>query len=449
MDNEFPEQDVGSAVPVRAIVASVIALMLLVGGFVAYRTMQSEEARDEIVIAGGPQSGMYHAFALALARVLEYEKIVKSAEVLTTGGSVANMELIDQPVGGADLAFVQSDTRASSRARLIAPLYDEVMHILVSTAVSDEVTTIDDLRGLRVALGAPGSGTRQLAERLLRHFNVSVGEDLTLTPAQAAAGLVDGSVDVAFILTAIPSNLVEGLAEHDAVRFLSLGNAQELGNEADALALVFPAIRAVTIPRSTYVRLPKMPIRTIAVSAMLIARHDLDPDLVQAITGAVFEHRAGAGGLEGNDLIVASRIREDYAPHLATIPYHAGAVAYYNREEPPFFVEYADALSLGLTLLVGVYSGYIALREWLRRRMKNRIDAYLIEVEEQTSDLGALSLEGLVSHREALDQIRRRAFSDLVSERLQADEAFRIFQNHLRDELDAIELRIKEKTTSG
>ena len=39
---------------------------------------------------------------------------------------------------------------------------------------------------------------------------------------------------------------------------------------------VFPSIRSTTIPRSTYVRLPKRPVRTIEVSAMLIARRDLD-----------------------------------------------------------------------------------------------------------------------------------------------------------------------------
>jgi len=95
---------------------------------------------------------------------------------------------------------------------------------------------------------------------------------------------------------------------------------------------------------------------------------------------------------------------------------------------------------------VGLYSGSIAFREWMRRRMKNRIDAYLLEVEEQTADLGSLALEKLIEHRDALDDIRHRAFSDLVSERLLADESFTIFQNHLRDEFTAIEARIKEKS---
>jgi hypothetical protein len=51
----------------------------------------------------------------------------------------------------------------------------------------------------------------------------------------------------------------------------------------------------------------------------------------------------------------------------------------------------------------------------------------------------------LISHREALFDIRHRALSDLVSERVLADQSFTIFQNHLRDEFAAIEALIKGK----
>jgi TRAP transporter TAXI family solute receptor len=359
------------------------------------------------------------------------------------------MELIERGADGADLAFVQSDTPPSTNARLVASLYDEVLHILVSKQSADEIRNIADLNGNRVSLGPVGSGTRQLSQRVLDHFGVAVGEDLALLPEEAAAGLIDGSVDAAFILNAIPSRIVTELADKDAIRFLSLGDAQQYGNEADALALVFPSIRGTTIPKSTYVRLPRQPVRTIEASAMLIARRGLNQNLVRAVAATVFENRSGDGGLEGNDLVVARRIREDYHPAAVPIPYHRGAIAYYNREEPAFFVEYAEAISLGLTLLVGLYSGSIAFREWMRRRMKNRIDAYLIEVDHQTADLASLSLEELIAHRDALDEVRHRAFSDLVSERLLADDSFTIFQNHLRDEFAAIEARITEKTKSG
>lgn len=447
MEHTAPDKNVGSSVPFVAIVATIVALAVIIGGFYAFRTLSGNQARHEVVIATGAEFGTYHALGNALARVLEGTDVVESATVLPTGGSVENMELIGD--GSTDFAFVQSDTPPSTNARLVASLYNEVLHILVSKLDADEIRTIHNLRGKRVSLGPEGSGTRQLSKRVLGHFGVEVGEDVALLPSDATAGLIDGSVDAAFVLTAIPSRMVAELAEKDAIRFLSLGDAQLYGNEADALALVFPSIRGTTIPQSTYVRLPQQPVRTIEVSAMLIARRGLDQNLVRIVAETLFENRSGEGGLEGNDLVVARRIHEDYRPAAVTVPYHRGAIAYYHREEPAFFVEYAEAISLGLTLLVGLYSGSIAFREWMRRRMKNRIDAYLLEVEEQTADLGSLALEKLIEHRDALDDIRHRAFSDLVSERLLADESFTIFQNHLRDEFTAIEARIKEKSAAG
>ena len=449
MEHTAPDQNVGSSVPFVAIIATVVALAVVIGGFYAFRMLSGDQAHHEIVIATGGETGTYHALGNALARVLENMGVVESTIILPTGGSVENMELIERGADGADFAFVQSDTPPSTNARLVAALYDEVLHILVSKQSADEIRSIDDLSGKRVSLGPVGSGTRQLSQRVLGHFGVEVGEDVALLPAEAAAGLIEGSVDAAFILNAIPSRIVTELAEKDAIRFLSLGDAQQYGNEADALALVFPSIRGTTIPKSTYVRLPQQPVRTIEVSAMLIARRGLDQNLVRAVAATVFENRSGGGGLEGNDLAVARRIREDYRPAAVAIPYHRGAIAYYHREEPAFFVEYAEAISLGLTLLVGLYSGSIAFREWMRRRMKNRIDAYLLEVETQSADLGSMSFDQLIQQRDALDDVRHRAFSDLVSERLLADESFIIFQNHLRDEFAAIEARITEKTNSG
>ena len=136
MDHKAPDQDVGSSVPVVAIIATVIALAVVIGGFYTYRTFSGETSRHEIVIATGADSGTYHALGEAVARVLEDSGVVESADVLSTGGSVENMELIGRADGGADLAFVQSDTPPSTNARLVASLYNEVLHILVSKMVT-------------------------------------------------------------------------------------------------------------------------------------------------------------------------------------------------------------------------------------------------------------------------------------------------------------------------
>ena len=216
----LPDRDVGSSLPIPAIVASIVSLALIVGGFISYRSIAGSETKHHVVIATGPESGTYHSLGLAMARVLEAEKIVASATVRPTGGSVENMDLIGGADGGADLAFVQGDTPANTRVQLLTPLYDEVLHILVRKDIADEVEDITDLDGRRLSLGNRGSGTRQLSERVLSHFGVQPGADIELTPSEAAQALVDGSIDGLFVLNAIPSRMIDQLTELDAVRFV-------------------------------------------------------------------------------------------------------------------------------------------------------------------------------------------------------------------------------------
>jgi hypothetical protein len=166
-----------------------------------------------------------------------------------------------------------------------------------------------------------------------------------------------------------------------------------------------------------------------------VARSDLNEELVREITATIFANRTDPTSLTGSGLLVARKIRENYAPSRAAIPYHPGATAYYRREDPPFFVAYAETLSLGVTVFLAIYSMFIAVREWSRRRMKNRVDAYLVQVEVLIADRHTLEPGKLQERLNELEELRREAFVDLVEERLLADEAFTILQNHLRDEL--------------
>ena len=433
-----------SKFPLPAVFAVIVAVVMVVLAAGLFLTLANDEKPQRLVIATGVDSGTYHRLGLAMAEVLDAEGIAESVEVLSTEGSVANMKLLEGPDRLADLGFVQSDTRPGGGVRLIAPLFQEVLHILVSKRVIEEVESISDLKGRRVSLGTPSSGTRSVAERVIGHFDVSLGEDIDLPPEEVAQGLLDGSIDEAFMLSAIPSKLVEDLCQRDAVRFLSLGDSQQHGNEADALALVFPSLTSGVIPRSTYVRLPELPVATVEVSALFVVSSELESSLVKTITTTLFAHRSRLIESEGDRVIVARRIREKYQPEAALIPYHEGAVTYYQRSQPPFVVEYAETLSFGLTVLVGLFSVAIAVREWMRRKMKNRIDVFYVEVEELTTQLQDLSVDELIAHREALRGLQRKAFAELVAERLEANDSFTIFQDYVASERRAIEVRIAD-----
>jgi len=430
--------------PWPAVIAAAVALAVIISGFFIWRSPQGDEQLD-LVLATGPDGGMYHTLGVPFGRMLELQGIARRVDVRTTQGSVENMHLLES--GEADLAVVQSDTTAAADACLIASLFDEELHVLVARAIADEVRSVLDLSGRRVSLGGLQSGTRQVAMRVLRHLDVTVGEDLAMSPTDAVTALTSGDIDALFLLTAVPSPTVGHLARADAIRFATLGDPQVEGNRADALALVYPRLHATVIPQSTYGHLPLRPTLTVGVTAELMCARDLDSDVVGRITRAVFDARVDRVDLPEEATAVVGRIHERYVRGGGSVPYHPGAAAYYERFEPPFIVEYAESISLGLTLLVGAWSGWIALRQWIQRRKKNRIDAYYLEVTTDPPDLTTASREQLLARRARLIKIRERAFADLVAERLEANESFSIFQSQVAGELASIAVTLQHLRT--
>jgi uncharacterized protein len=426
--------DVGTSISPFAAAAAIAAVVALALGYYLYRSFSSEPVYGEIVIATGPETGNYHALGKALQALLERSGQFQNVTVRPTDGSAENLRLLQENVG-IDLAFVQADASPGTSARLLTTLYDEVLHVLVRKDITGQMNSIYDLHGKRVSLGAEGSGTRELAHSVFEHLGIQPTEDLIASPKQAAEALRNGKLDGIFILAAMPSELVHQLAEENAFKFISIGSLNGEGDEAAALKLVIPGVESLVIPRATYQRLPGRPVSTIAVPAQLVASSNFDEELAREVTQSVFSYRAGQAMLEGRDLTVARQVRENYDPARASIPYHPGAVAYYNRERPPFFVEYAESLSLGVTLLLGMYSVFIAFRELLRRKMKNRVDAYLVQIEALVGDRENLDSQELSQLWSELDALRRAAIVDLVEERLLADEAYLIMQRHISEEL--------------
>ena len=180
MQADTDKQDVGASIPLPAIIAALIAVAVIAGGFYTFRSVSSDATFRHLTIATGPESGTYHALGSALKRVLEGNNAFSSVDILSTDGSVENMQLIGATKDPVDLAFVQADAAPATNARLLTILYDEVLHILASTKSGAGIDSIFDLQGRRVAMGAAGSGTRELARRILLHFGIDVGEDLLL-----------------------------------------------------------------------------------------------------------------------------------------------------------------------------------------------------------------------------------------------------------------------------
>ena len=424
----------------KTIAAAAVAVVLLALGLVQWRGLVGGGQPVELRIATGAPGGTYEPLGAGLAVVFSRELEHVDARAVRTAGSGENMQLLAS--GAVELALVQNDTRGHGRVRTLARLYDEILHVVVRTDATSPIESAFDLAGRRIAVGAPGSGTETVALRVLEHFGLGSGdyEALRLDAHDAVAAFRAGELDAVFLLSALGYATADELCRSAKGRLLPLGAEPGAGSAADAIAQVVPFFAARSIPAHAYGREPAEPIASIAVPALLVCRSDLEAALARELVATLFAHKMVLA--EHHSL--AARFDDSGDPGAVHFPYHEGALAYYRRDRPSFLVAYADVLSFLFTLAIAVSSALVACREWVRRRKKNRIDDYYIALNEIAQRVPEASPQALRSLRKQLHGMRRRAFEELVAERIEADESFTIFQDFLRSELRAVESRMHE-----
>src|SRR3954465_451040 len=84
-------------------------------------------------------------------------------ELRETAGAVENLRLLQDPSAGVDLAFTQggiAPVEGGAKIRAIASVFLEPLWLFPRKPIEPE--TIRSLAGLRVAIGAAGSGTREM-----------------------------------------------------------------------------------------------------------------------------------------------------------------------------------------------------------------------------------------------------------------------------------------------
>src|SRR6185503_3401586 len=176
-------------------------------------------------IATGGTGGVYYPYGGALARLIS-EKIPNTqATAEVTAASVDNLKLMQ--LGKVDLAFTLADTLAEAvngtgpfketgavgSVRTLAVLYTNYTHIVVRQGSG--INRVADLKGHTVSVGAPGSGTELIADRVLAAAGLDPRRDITrhsLPVSESAGALKDGKVDAFFWSGGLPTASIQDLA---------------------------------------------------------------------------------------------------------------------------------------------------------------------------------------------------------------------------------------------
>ncbi len=313
----------------------MLAIVLILG--LAVWPVAAQQ-RVFISIATGGTAGVYFPLGAALAELWSGKVPNVQATAQTSGASVANIRLLQK--SDVAVAFIQNDItyyafngiemfmdRVANKKepvanlRGMAMLYPETIQVV--TLRSKNINTIADLKGKRIAVGAPGSGTEVNARQILRMFDLGYYNTRPdfLNFAEAADQLKDGVVDAAFITAGHPTAAVQDIAASRDLKILPVSK-----EVTDQLREQYPYYTRVTIPANTY-RGQTDAVETTAVMAMLVTRQDVDPDLIYSLTKALWENteRLRAAHARGKDIATAT------ARAGMPITMHAGALRYYRE----------------------------------------------------------------------------------------------------------------------
>lgn len=291
-----------------------------------------------ITIGTGGVTGVYYAAGGAICRLMNKERARHGirCSVESTGGSVFNINTIR--AGELDFGVAQSDWQfhaangtkvfekdgKHSDLRAVFSLHPEPFTVLSRKEAN--INGIADLRGKRINIGNPGSGTRASMEELMGAMGWTTrdfGLAAELKADEHGPALCDNKIDAFFYGVGHPSANIQDPITTCGARLVPL-----TGPAVDKLVAGAPFYAKVNIPGGLYAGHPN-PTPTYGVLATFVTSAKVPEATVYELTRAVFENfdefkrlHPALGALDPKEMIKNGN----------SAPLHPGAIRYYKEK---------------------------------------------------------------------------------------------------------------------
>jgi hypothetical protein len=253
----------------------------------------------KVTLATGPAQSAYDEFGRRYQKALKAYGI--EVVLVPSEGSPANLRLLR--AGKADLGFVQggsSDRNANEESGIVSlgslfvePLWLFYREEAVKSVPGRALTSLTQLRELRVNIGARGSGAPFLMRRLLEANKLDPAQLKLSRLDQTAAtvAFLNGELDAIVFASAPESLMVQMLLQTPGVKLMDF-------SQSEAYSRRFPFLTPVVLPRGV-VDLsndqPPQDVRLVATTTSLLAREGTHPALLQLFSQAAKDMHGTAG----------------------------------------------------------------------------------------------------------------------------------------------------------
>lgn len=297
----------------------------------------SAQAQEKFITIGtGGQTGVYYVVGQSICQLVNRDtaKTQVKCNAPSTGASVANLNAIaDKQM---DMGIAQSDWqyhayngsssfegKKNDKLRAVFSLHPEPFTLMARD--DSGIQTFDDLKGKRVNVGDPGSGTRATMNVILdakgwsnKDFKVAS----ELKPAEMASVMCDNNLDAITYNVGHPNGALKEAAASCNAHLVPV-----TGEAIDKLVDAHSYYAKATIPGGLY-KGTDNPVETFGVYATLVTSSDVEADKVYAVVKAVFDNFDRFKRLHP---AFANLKEEEMIKNALSAPLHEGAERYYKE----------------------------------------------------------------------------------------------------------------------
>lgn len=295
-------------------------------------------AQDAVIRIGtGGKTGVYYPTGGAICRLVNRTTSEHGIQctVESTGGSVYNLKAVR--AGTLDFGIAQSDWQFHSyngtskfeedgkdkNLRAVFSVHPEPFTVVARADAG--IKTFDDLKGKRVNIGNPGSGSRGTMDVLMAAKGWTVGDFELVTELKSsdqARAVCEGKIDAMVFTVGHPSGSIkEATTECDTLL------VEVAGPEVEALIADYPYYRAATVPGGMYKGNADDTL-TFGVGATLVTSSKVPDETVYALVKSVFDNMRRFRRLHPALGILKE---EEMIKDGLSAPLHDGAVKFYSE----------------------------------------------------------------------------------------------------------------------
>lgn len=285
-----------------------------------------------INILTGGTSGVYYPIGVALSQL--YGSNIEGAKtsVQATKASVENLNLLQ--AGRGELAFALGDSVSDAwngveeagfkaplkKLRAIAGTYNNYIQVVASA--DSGIKTLADLKGKRISVGAPKSGTELNARAIFKAAGMSyedLGKVEFLPYAESVELIKNRQLDATLQSSGLGMAAIRDLATTMPVTFVAI--------PAEVVAKIgSPAYQPGLIPAGTYEG-QSADVPTVAVTNLLVTHEKVSDEVAYQMTKLMFDNLGRLATAHS----AAKEIKLETATRNLPIPLHPGAERFYRE----------------------------------------------------------------------------------------------------------------------